>query len=184
VAVTWFEARPVAEGVELEAFFSSGVDAVDVRVYRADGEGDFALLDEVPAPGTGTFRYLDASVNAGGTYTYRIGVVDPDGEFLSAGYRVSTPAVAAVLEQNVPNPFNPTTLIRFSLPEPAPVKLFVYDGGGRLVKTLVDTDLGAGAHTVIWDARDRSGNPVSSGVYFYRIETASFVESRKMVLLK
>jgi hypothetical protein len=185
VAITSFDARAIGDGVEIEATFSSDFEAVDVRVYRADGAGDdFALIDDVPAAGTGTFRYRDGNVAPGREYTYRIGVIDGDGEFMSPSSTVNTPAVAAALDQNVPNPFNPSTAIRFSLSNPVPVRLYVFDAGGRLVQTLVDTRLGAGSHTVVWDGRDRTGNRVGSGIYFYRLEAGSFVESRKMVLVK
>lgn len=109
--------------------------------------------------------------------------------FADIGWPVTVSAVQdgpapVALRQNVPNPFNPATRIGFSLSEPAPVTLTVYDARGRRVKTLVDASLGAGAHDVVWDGCDEGGSPVGSGVYFYRIETGSFVASRKMVLLK
>jgi hypothetical protein len=83
------------------------------------------------------------------------------------------------LEQSYPNPFNPTTTIQFSLPAPSLVTLRIYDVAGRLVTTLLNGELPAGVHREVWDA---SGH--TSGVYFYRITTPSFVETRRLVLLK
>ena len=88
------------------------------------------------------------------------------------------------LWQNAPNPFNPTTTITFDIAHPSPVRLRIYDVAGRLVRVLVDRDLGRAQHDVGWDGRDDGGRPVASGVYFYRIIVGDFVETRKMVLLK
>lgn len=95
----------------------------------------------------------------------------------------SVPRSFALL-QNVPNPFNASTGIDFSLPEAGDVTLIVYDVLGRKVATLVDKRLEPGAHHIEWQARDDSGRPLASGVYFYRITTTSSQASRKMVLLK
>lgn len=92
--------------------------------------------------------------------------------------------VAPSLSQNFPNPFNPTTQIEFSIPNAGPVTLSVYDLLGREVKRLVDSQMEAGKHTVIWDGKDASGRSVASGVYFYAIRAGSFSQSRKMTLLK
>jgi hypothetical protein len=83
------------------------------------------------------------------------------------------------LEQNYPNPFNPTTTINFTLGEASNVKLTVYNILGQKVATLVDSHLGAGAHSVQFDARS-----LSSGVYFYRLDASDFVSIKKMMLLK
>jgi hypothetical protein len=83
------------------------------------------------------------------------------------------------LGQNYPNPFNPTTSISFSLPEPGNVSLKVYNVLGQEVETLVSGYRDAGIHTVDFDA-----SRMASGVYFYRITTDNFSESRKMMLLK
>jgi len=83
------------------------------------------------------------------------------------------------LEQNHPNPFNPTTKITFSLPKGANVKLIVFDVNGREVVQLLNGFLNAGQHSVIFDASN-----LSSGVYFYRIQTGKFFRTRPMVLLK
>jgi len=90
------------------------------------------------------------------------------------------------LAQNYPNPFNPSTTIEYSIAEPGPVTLKVYNVAGQLVRTLVD-ERRAGArasYTATWDGRGDNGVPVASGVYFYRIVAKNFSQTRKMVLLK
>ncbi len=83
------------------------------------------------------------------------------------------------LEQNFPNPFNPATTLRFSLPEAGHVTLAVYDASGRLVTTLVEGMREAGNHEVTFDAAN-----LSSGVYLYRMQAGEFAASGKMVLMK
>lgn len=88
------------------------------------------------------------------------------------------------LTQNYPNPFNPTTQIQFSIPEYSNVTLTVYDITGREVTKLVNESLGTGTYTVTWDGRNANGQIVSSGVYIYRIQAGSFVQSKRMVFVK
>jgi len=88
------------------------------------------------------------------------------------------------LDQNFPNPFNPSTTMRFTLPHDSRATLKVYDVAGRLVRTVLDADLPAGSHEATWRAIDGHGREVSSGVYFYVLTTSEGVESRKMLLLK
>jgi len=83
------------------------------------------------------------------------------------------------LSQNYPNPFNPTTTIRFSLPKREHVTLKVFDVLGREVATLVDGVKDAGEHSVVWNDAY-----VSSGVYFYRLTTPQFSQTKTMVLIK
>lgn len=89
-----------------------------------------------------------------------------------------------VLNQNKPNPFNPTTSISFTLPTKSQVSLKVYDIAGREVRTLVDNVLEAGNNQVTWLGRDNQGNDVSSGVYFYRMTAGKETATKKMVLLR
>jgi hypothetical protein len=104
------------------------------------------------------------------------GVVTSIGDHVAAAYR---------LHQNEPNPFNPTTTIRFDVPDVnLPVRLQIFDVGGRLVRTLVDGFVDARSHSVRWDGRDDRGVEVATGVYLYRLEAAGFAQTRKMVILR
>jgi hypothetical protein len=89
-----------------------------------------------------------------------------------------------LFDQNYPNPFNPITTLKYDLPEQSIVNIFIYDLLGREVRTLVNTAQDAGFKSVIWDATNNFGKPVSAGVYLYKIQAGEFVQTRKMVLLK
>ncbi|RPI16144.1 MAG: T9SS C-terminal target domain-containing protein [Ignavibacteriae bacterium] len=84
-----------------------------------------------------------------------------------------------VLEQNYPNPFNPNTIIKFSIPNAGNVKLTVFDITGRIVSIIADEEMKAGSYSVDFNASN-----LSSGIYFYKIEAGSFVETKKMTLIK
>ena len=86
------------------------------------------------------------------------------------------------LEQNYPNPFNTSTEIRFKIPEAGNVSLKIYNSVGMLVKTLVDRNMSAGYHQVIWDATDNNGTKMSSGIYFYKLTTGTFTQNHSMLL--
>ena len=88
------------------------------------------------------------------------------------------------LMPNRPNPFNPTTTIGFSLESRSTVSLKVFDTTGREIRTLESRVLIAGSHQVTWDGRNNAGQDVTSGVYFYRLETDNFEKTNKMVLLR
>jgi hypothetical protein len=89
------------------------------------------------------------------------------------------------LDQNYPNPFNPTTTIEYSIATPGHVTLNVYNVAGQLVRTLVDEVQSPGQiRPVRWEGENNTGEAVSSGVYFYKLTTARFTKTRKMVLLK
>jgi hypothetical protein len=89
------------------------------------------------------------------------------------------------LYQNRPNPFNPVTIIEYSVPQAAQVSLRIYDVNGREVKKLLaGTVTAAGNYQVQWDGRDEQGNLSASGLYFYRLETTGFTKVRKMIYIK
>ncbi|KUG26882.1 hypothetical protein ASZ90_003271 [hydrocarbon metagenome] len=88
------------------------------------------------------------------------------------------------LENNYPNPFNPSTVIKYSVPELSNVNLKIYNSLGQVVKTLVNTTQAAGSYSLQWDGTSDIGVKVSSGIYIYRLTTDKFSASKKMMLLK
>ncbi len=94
------------------------------------------------------------------------------------------PAIATELKGNYPNPFNPSTTISFSVKEAVPVEIGIYNVKGQLVKTLVNGEKASGSHSIVWDGRDNSGQSVSSGVYYYKMNAGKYSSTRKMILMK
>jgi len=88
------------------------------------------------------------------------------------------------LYSNYPNPFNPTTNIRYSLPVAGSVKLEIVNTLGQIISTLVNQHQHAGTFSVVWDGTDMNGERVSTGVYIYRLKTANSVLAKKMILIK
>jgi hypothetical protein len=94
------------------------------------------------------------------------------------------PALKNSLAQNYPNPFNPQTSIAFTIKDRGAVTLKVYNVNGELVRTLANENRAAGSYTLTWDGHNDNGQSVSSGVYFYKLVTNNFSQTKKMVLLK
>ena len=92
--------------------------------------------------------------------------------------------LAFSLGQNLPNPFNPSTTIRYALPEASPVRLTVYNALGQEVRVLVNEAQGPGFHSARWDGRDASGRAAAAGVYFYRLEAGPRAAVGRMVFAK
>ncbi|MDZ7393683.1 MAG: S8 family peptidase [candidate division KSB1 bacterium] len=96
----------------------------------------------------------------------------------------SATPVEYALQQNHPNPCNPGTEIRFTVPKPGHITLRVFNPLGQLVATLVDDHLPAGEHRVRWSATNEAGIPVPTGLYLYRLEAPGYRQSRKMIVLQ
>jgi len=94
------------------------------------------------------------------------------------------PRPAGAVLAAYPNPFNPATTIRFTLPEQSSVRLVVFDLNGRVVRTLVDRPMLAGTHSVVWDGRDALGRNAASGAYLYTITTSRGTSTKRMVLVR
>jgi len=98
---------------------------------------------------------------------------------------IAAPPARLSLGQNHPNPFNPTTSIRFGIPAGGGhVQLGIFDVRGRGVRTLVEGELAPGHHRVLWDGRDKNGRSVPSGVYFYRLRWRDDAVSRRMLMVR
>jgi len=91
---------------------------------------------------------------------------------------------AYVLHQNYPNPTNPSTTIRYALPEEGRITLSIFNVSGQQVRTLVNEWQQAGTHAVHWDGKDESGREAGSGIYLCRMKTGAFSQVNKMVLLR
>jgi len=141
---------------------------------------------------------LDPMLNADNqdeaVFTYYVHATDEEytvsdtGEFVlsreALGIADELLPVVFALHQNYPNPFNPITTLRYDLPKNSLVNIIIYDLLGRQVKTLVNQTQEAGFKSVIWNATNDYGKPVSAGVYLYQIQAGEFVQTKKMVLLK
>jgi flagellar hook assembly protein FlgD len=88
------------------------------------------------------------------------------------------------LHDNYPNPFNPTTTLRFDLPQVSSITLTIYNMLGQKVRTFNMQNTSAGYHSITWDATNDLGEQVGAGVYLYQLQAKDFVKTRKMVLLK
>lgn len=86
---------------------------------------------------------------------------------------------SSILDQNYPNPFNPSTSIRYSVPQTSLIQIKVYDVLGNEIETLIDEEKPAGSYEIHWDATN-----LPSGIYFYKLQAGTYVETKKMVLLK
>jgi hypothetical protein len=198
VALTTFAARLQSDGVSLHWSVASELHNQAFMIERrlADSDDYFATIGEVEGRGTvadaADYAFVDKDVLAGETYVYRLtsrdysgllhrygnGQIEVFAELLPEGY---------VLEGNYPNPFNPTTTIRFSLANEARVSLVVFDVTGRKITTLVnDRQLAADRHEYLWNGEDAAGRVVASGVYFYRliVNAGESVQTRRMLLIK
>ena len=102
----------------------------------------------------------------------------------STGEDNETGITSFALLPNYPNPFNPSTTIPFAVPRETDVAISIFDISGRLIKRLISTQYPAGQHKVVWNGRSDAGIQVSSGIYFYRMKTEGFIQTRKFLLTK
>ncbi len=179
--------QPVS-GATVYGFFSDPSNDIETGVTNSSGVATLQSAKDRTPPADWCFEVTDV-VASGYTYNSAANVVTKACESgfvysFNSGNFARTSKESAVpnyfgLSQNYPNPFNPTTEISFSLPSGSYVELTVYNVTGQKVAVLAHGHFDAGQHTVTWDA---SG--VSSGIYFYRLDTELGIETKKMVLLK
>ena len=134
------------------------------------------------------YSHLDANVKTGNTYFYRLREVNKDGS--ASCERSNTISVnyenngQFVLQQNSPNPFENNTIIRFELPITSNVKLEVIDMYGKVVKVLVNGELNAGMHPIMWNGIDETGKVAVSGTYLYRLTSGQNTIVKKLTILR
>jgi hypothetical protein len=166
------------------------------RPDLAVGDGPVALLHFNLDPGVDKVEITPIELenpNHSLTYYYNdyssgrpvVTAVHPEVETGQVFYaNPSSIPTAYALRQNSPNPFNPRTAIMFDMPNAGDVKISVFNVLGQNVTDLVDGHMEAGTHEVVWNGKDNDGATVASGIYFYRIDTNQFSDTKKMMLLK
>jgi hypothetical protein len=184
VELTSFSANVNDGIVDLNWSTATEINNLGFEIERKSENTGWTKIDFVAGAGSTTqmrnYSYTDYTVKSG-TYSYRLKQVDFNGDFeYSATVNVDiTPAMKYELSQNYPNPFNPSTKIRFSIPEASVVNLTVFNAIGEEVKALVNNYYDAGSHEVVFNASN-----LTSGIYFVKMESGSFVSTRKITLLK
>ncbi len=157
-----------------------------LRGTRVHGPFSRLNTEMIASRQDGRYTFLDTTAVAGERYFYVLEDISSDGMRTRHGpvqMLLNLPQAFA-LEQNYPNPFNPATQIRFQIPLAARVQLVVYNLVGQQVRTLVDEKLDAGYYALTWDGRNDVGQPVGSGVYYYRFSTPHYNGTKKMLLLR
>ncbi len=171
-------------GIKIIWETASEINNRGFEIQRSVGKNSWTTIGFKEGKGTTTetqsYSFTDKNLQAG-IYKYRLKQIDFNG---TSGYSGIIEVVIDIprqfaLFQNYPNPFNPNTIIKYQLPEFSKVKLTVFDVLGREVTTLVNEEKPAGSYEVDFDGTD-----LPSGVYFYRIESGSFSDTKKFVLLK
>jgi len=175
--------------VRIEWDVSGAADGEHFLVSRAvDGE-TFTGIASIPAdPSRTSYDYTDTHISGlpGSDVTYRLEAISANGSStILAEQMVTLPEAELALHQNHPNPFNPGTVISFTLPERAAVTLDIYDVAGRLVRRLAASrEMDAGPREVYWDGTNDAGRPVSSGVYYCRLTAGKATVARTLVLTR
>ena len=169
-------------------------DAGHVRIYEYSNSSWTQLGSDIDGEAANDWSGTSVSMNSAGDRV-AIGALLNDGTANTAGHvRVYSLTELFIdnrmmptefaLHQNYPNPFNPITTLRYELPENGLVNITIYDMVGRQVKTLVNQRQDAGYRSVVWDATNDNGKPVSAGIYLYQIQAGGNMQTKKMVLLK
>ncbi|MBI4725934.1 T9SS type A sorting domain-containing protein [candidate division TA06 bacterium] len=182
-----------SDGVNLTWRTESEQNCLRWEIERSDdAERGFVKVGEVEGGGTTSqpqnYSYTDNTITEKGIYYYRLAEIDLNGGKtyygpMSVTFGGDVPT-AYLLYQANPNPFGQSTTISYQLTANGYVGLKVYDVTGRLVRTLVEGEQSAGAHTVAWDAKDESGKEVANGIYFSRLNISNFASTRKMMLIR
>ncbi|RKY54995.1 MAG: hypothetical protein DRP89_04140, partial [Candidatus Neomarinimicrobiota bacterium] len=205
VTLTSFTATPGNAKVTLNWITESEVENLGFNIYRSlysdpPAGGQFTIINDQLIPGYGNtssrheYQYVDRNVINGIEYWYQLEDVSYTGE-TSKHNKVSTTPMGREelgmvpddfqLFPCYPNPFNPTTNIRFNIPENAHVTLRIIDLRGNLVTTLIDGELQQNQYEVTWNGKDANNRIVGNGVYFYQLTTnKGFNSTGKIIFLK
>jgi hypothetical protein len=170
-------------------------NAGHVRVYEYSNSSWTQIGSDIDGEAADDWSGYSVSMNSAGDRV-AIGAIGNDGSDSDAGHvrvyslielfidREQLLSDKFTIDQNYPNPFNPVTKLRYAIPKNGLVTIIIYDMLGRQVKTLVNQAQDAGYKSVIWNATNDYGKPVSAGLYLYQIQAGEYMQTKKMVLLK
>ena len=190
IELSTFNAKVIGNSsVELDWSTATEVNNYGFDVERSNASNDWQKIGFVAGSGNSNspknYSFVDYP-SGGSSFSYRLKQIDVGGSFKY--YDAVSVKLSAIsgpqLLQNNPNPFNPSTAIKFYVPDVSNVTIKIYDILGREVKTLLNEQTGAGYHVVYWNGRDSRGKEVSSGIYLYMLRTDNFIETKKMNLMK
>jgi len=197
VELSLFEATAEMGAIRLSWTTESEINNLGFNLLRSvEGSDGFRRINSELIPGAGNssdtqnYSYRDPNVLTGQVYCYKLESVDSRGAIdllrtvsvdFSEEYAVPT---EYELSQNFPNPFNPQTTINFQIPEPGRVEITVFNLLGQRMTPLLERDLEAGYHQLVWNGTDEFGRSLGSGVYILRMTAGDYVSHRKVMLLR
>jgi len=139
---------------------STGLSVIDVKSEGGDRD---------------SWKMYRGNIHRNGVYDIELLSIDMDKNFLPEEFFVS---------QNYPNPFNPTTLVDIHLPEKSNLNVSIFSVTGRLVNTLLNKGVQAGAYTISWSGKDQMGQTVPTGIYFMKVVSGDQIVTKKLAYLK
>lgn len=185
----WYAVNSVEDRWVVEVTDNGGANWVELEstdLHQATWTGrDFGLSGVISSFNAVQFRFTAQDPDPGQVVEAALDdftIYEGSSGATGAPY-LPTPRVPLELAQNWPNPFATVTSIRFSIPKEAHVELSVFDVTGRRVAVLLDELKSTGAHEIVWEGNDLTGQRVQSGVYFYKLSTDGAIHTRKMVRL-
>ncbi len=172
--------------VTLEWRLESSPGDLRFLIARRDvDQGWYVPLNAEPTQNAGSWNWTDQQAQPGMTYTYRVSMIGDGAEtVLFESEPLTIPVLHTMLLPNIPNPFNPSTKIMFSLSSPGQVRLDIHDLAGRRVRSLVNGHLSSGPHDIIWNGRHEDGSRLGSGSYLLRLTTQQGEWVRRVSLIK
>ncbi|MBE0571121.1 MAG: T9SS type A sorting domain-containing protein [Ignavibacteriaceae bacterium] len=186
VELVSFTAELIDDNVSLKWITATETNNSGFEIQRKSDDVEWGKIGFVEGHGTTTelsiYSYSDNLMNIKAkSLSYRLKQIDFNGSFEYSQEIVVEIAVPLefALGQNFPNPFNPSTKIKYSVPQASKVQIKVFDVLGNEIETLVNEEKDQGVYTVNFDA-----NNLASGLYLYRIQASSFIATKKMILLK
>lgn len=188
VELTSFAGNVNGSDIKLEWTTATELNNNGFEIQRKTNK-EFVTVGFVKGNGTTTiphdYKFVDKQLQPG-SYSYRLKQLDFNGKYdFSKVIEIEVvQGLSYSLEQNYPNPFNPETSIKFSVPQNGKVSIKIYSITGNEVATLINKEMTAGTHEVRWNGTDVSGKVVTSGVYFVKLSSANFTETKKMMFLK